>query len=319
MSYPFPISRRSLLAAASAGITPPILRAATPASGLKVSIFSKHLRFLEGPALVSGAASLGFDGIDLAVRKNGHIEPDRVTQELPVLVREIHQHGLIIPMITTDIADTSSPYAEDILRTMHEQGIRYYRWGGFKYNYSLPLAAQLEAFKPRVAKLAELNKRYGVTAIYHTHSGVGLVGASIWDLHIILQDFDPEAVAINYDIGHATTEGGFGGWINSFYIAKPHIRGLCIKDCVWTKQGDGKWKSGFVPLGTGMVHFSEFFRMVKESGFSGPLQLHFEYPLGGAEDGLKKLTIPQGEVFSAMKRDLGQLRAYLKDAGLSTT
>jgi sugar phosphate isomerase/epimerase len=200
---------------------------------------------------------------------------------------------------------------------MQKLGIHYYRWGGFTYDYKSPLAEQLEAMKPRIARLAALNKKYGATAMYHTHSGAGVVGASIWDLYIVLRDFDPNAVAVNYDVGHATIEGGLGGWINSFYISKPHLRGIAIKDCLWAKDATGGWNARFVPLGTGMVRFQQYFGMVKESGFSGPVQLHFEYPLGGADNGSRKPTMSQNEIFAAMRRDLQQLRTYLKDAQLA--
>jgi len=310
------ISRRTLLGAAAFAAASQSKAAPAPAAGLKVSIFSKHLQFLQGEALAEATAGLGLDGIDIAVRKGGHVEPDVAARELPTLVKIIRAHGLEVPMITTDIVDVDSPYAEDLLRSMHELGIRNYRWGGFKYDYAKPLAPQLEALKPRVAKLAELNKRYGAAAMYHTHSGVGVVGASIWDLHIVLKDFDPQSVGVNYDIGHATIEGGFGGWINSFYITAQHLRGIAVKDCIWEKDAKGKWKSEFVPMGAGMVQFPEFFRMVKQSGFSGPLQIHYEYPLGGANNGKTKLTMPQEEVLAAMKRDVKQLRVYMQEAGV---
>src|SRR5277367_2293420 len=211
------ISRRTLLGAAALVAASQSKAAPAPKSSgaLKVCIFSKHLLFLQGEPLAQAAAGLGFDGIDLAVRKGGHVEPAVVAQELPKLVKIIRAHNLEVPMITTDIVDADSPFAENVLRAMHELGIRNYRWGGYKYDYTKPLAPQLEAMKPRVARLAELNKRYDATAMYHTHSGAGVVGASIWDLHIVLKDFDPDAVAVNYDIGHATIEGGFRGWINS--------------------------------------------------------------------------------------------------------
>jgi sugar phosphate isomerase/epimerase len=50
---------------------------------MKIAIFSKHLEFLEGEELAKGAKEIGFDGIDLAVRKGGHVEPERVRQDLP--------------------------------------------------------------------------------------------------------------------------------------------------------------------------------------------------------------------------------------------
>jgi sugar phosphate isomerase/epimerase len=188
---------------------------------------------------------------------------------------------------------------------MEGLGIRYYRWGGYKYSDRQPLAAQLAEMQPRMAKLATWNARRHVCAMYHTHSGIGLVGASIWDLHILLKDLDPNAVAVNYDIGHAVIEGGFGGWINSFRITGPRLRGIAVKDFVWAKDAKGNWREKWVPLGEGMVPFPKFFGMVAESGFSGPLQIHFEYPLTGPP-----------EHFAAMKRDLGKLRGYLAQAGL---
>ena len=147
--------------------------------------------------------------------------------------------------------------------------------------------------------------------MYHTHSGIGVVGAPIWDLHILLQDFDPKAVGINYDIGHATIEGGFGGWIDSFRVCGPHLRGIAVKDCLWEKGADGSWKSAFVPLGQGMVKLNQFFSMVKQAKFDGPLQLHFEYPLGGADDGKTNPTMPKEQIFAAMRRDLGVLRKVI--------
>jgi sugar phosphate isomerase/epimerase len=316
--FDYAFSRRALLSTGAVLCTglPSLAAEEKPAAGkLKVAIFSKHLQFLRDEALASGAAEIGFDGIDLAVRKGGHVEPERVRQDLPKLVAAIRSHGLEVPMLTTDIADADSPHAEDILKAMSELGIHHYRWGSFRYDADRPIAKQLDDLKPRVAKLAALNTRYQAGAMYHTHSGIGLVGASIWDLYLVLKDFDPQAVGVNYDIGHATIEGGFGGWINSLRITGPHLRGVAVKDFLWEKDKRG-WKANFKPLGTGMVHLPQFFGMLAASHFSGPLQLHFEYPLGGADNGKTSITMPKEEVFAAMKRDLLQLRGYLKDAAI---
>src|SRR5438067_7327905 len=85
---------------------------------LKVAIFSKHLQFLTGDELAKAAAELGFDGVDITVRKGGHVEPARVAQDLPPLVATLKQHGLEAPMITTDIVDAETPFAAGILKTM---------------------------------------------------------------------------------------------------------------------------------------------------------------------------------------------------------
>jgi sugar phosphate isomerase/epimerase len=284
---------------------------------LKVSVFSKHLQFLPVDQLPAAVAQMGFDGIDLTVRKGGHVEPDRVQQDLAPAVAAIRDHGLEIAMVTTDIADAQTPHAEAVIRSISELGIKKYRWGGFLYVNDIPIAQQIEALKPRVAKLAALNAQAGVCAMYHTHSGVGLVGAPIWDLHEILKDFDPHSVSVNYDVGHATIEGGLGGWIDSFRITGKYLQGVAVKDFLWEKGPKGNWTAQWAPLGRGMVRFPQFFNMLAGTEFAGPLQLHFEYPLGGADAGKRQISIDPSEVYKAMKRDLSQLRGYLEAASLA--
>lgn len=313
-SMEFAMTRRAALAAGLTGVG---LTAASAKRNLKVAVFSKHLQFLSGPDLAREASEIGFDGIDITVRSGGHVEPSRAAQDLPPLVSTIRQHGLTVPMVTTDIVDAASPYARAVLRTLAQLGIRHYRWGGFKYGDDQPLARQFEDFHQRSAQLAALNAEYRVCAMYHTHSGVGLVGAPVWDIFQIIKGLDPDAVAINYDLGHATVEGGLGGWIDSFRLASSYVRGIAFKNFIWQKRMGGNWEPAWLPLGQGMVHFQEFMALLAKTPFDGPVQLHFEYPLGGAENGNRQLTIPHEQVFSAMRRDLRLLRTYLRDAGLS--
>lgn len=292
--------------------------AAPPPVKLKLSVFTKHLQFLtRADDLADAIASMGFNGADVALRKGGSIEPANAKVDFPALVKAMRARKVDVPMITSDIVDAATPHVESVLRILHDQGIRYYRWGGFKYDYSQPLAAQIEAAKPRVAKLAALNRKYNVCAIYHTHSGLNQLGASIWDLHELLRDHDPAQVAINYDVGHATVEGGFGGWINSFHIAGPHLRGVALKDFIWTRdKKTNAPRPQWCPIGEGMVQFGEFFRMLATRQFDGPVQVHYEYSLGGAENGKTTIGIPKEQVFAAMKKDLALLRTGMQQAGI---
>jgi sugar phosphate isomerase/epimerase len=111
-------------------------------------------------------------------------------------------------------------------------------------------------------------------------------------------------------------EGGAGGWINGFRITGPYLRGIAVKDFVWAKDAGGNWRPQWKPLGEGMVHLPQFFAMVADSGFSGPLQLHFEYPLGGGTDTSGRTVVNRELAYSEMKRDLGKLRGYLAQANL---
>lgn len=307
-------TRRAAILAGIAVLSPGAAPIAEP--NLRVAIFSKHLQFLQGEQLADAAAEVGFDGIDLTVRKGGHVDPARAAEDLPPLVSVIRRNGLDVPMITTDIIDADTPNVRTVLKTIANLEIPYYRWGGFKYQSNQPVRRQFEAFRRRSAQLAALNNEYKVCAMYHTHSGVDLVGAPVWDIFQVVDGLDPRAVGINYDIGHATVEGGLGGWIDSFRISQSYIRGVAFKDFVWRKNEQGTWDPAWVPLGQGMVRFNPFCFMLAQAHFNGPVQLHFEYPLGGANNGDHKIGISRDEVLSAMRRDLLRLRAYLNDAGL---
>lgn len=296
------VSRRAVLAGAAALLATPL----SAREKLKISIFSKHLQFVQGAELAKAAADLGFDGVDITVRKGGHIAPERVKETLPPLVATLRKQGLEVPMITTDIADADTPFTEDILRTASSLGIHHYRFGAFKYASDRPIPAQLDDFRARLEKLAKINAKYQTSAMYHTHSGVGLVGAPIWDLYIVMKDIDPKLIGINYDIGHATIEGGLGGWIDSWRVAGPHVRGIALKDFVWSKGPRG-WREQWTPIGEGMVHFPQFLGMVAESDFNGPVQVHYEYPLPESD---------RAATYAAMKRDLTTLRGYFAKAGL---
>ncbi len=299
-----------------AGIAAASLPAQEKKPKLKIAVFSKHLQWAPYPEMASFAAETGFDGVDITVRDGGHVLPERVKDDLPRAVEAVHRAGLQVPMITAGIVDASSPHAEEILKTASGLGIRYYRWGGFKYSDDQPIPAQLESLKPRVRALAQLNERYRIAAMYHTHSGIE-VGAPIWDLWEILRGADARWTGINYDVAHAVVEGGLGGWIRSFELTTPFIRGIALKDFVWARDSRGRWTPKWVPAGEGMVDFPKYFGMLRRAEFEGPVQVHFEYEgIGGANDGSRTLGIPRAELLSKFRKDLSYYRERMREAGL---
>ena len=335
-------SRRTFLrSVAGAGVMAglPSSNRAAPAKTPKpvpTCYFSKHLQWLDWEHMAETAAELGFDGIDLTVREGGHVLPERVQEDLPKVARIVRAAGLDIPMITAGIVDAHSPHAEAIIRTASELGIRRYRWGWFSWSdtakvpdlsnfhasleHPVPLLldvpARLDVLKSRVRELADLNREFNACAMYHNHSG-SMVGASVWDLWVLLEDADPRWVSSNFDIGHATVEGGLGGWVNSTRLMAPFIRGVAIKDFKWGPNARGEWEPQWCPLGRGMVNFPAFFAMLKEAGFSGPIQLHTEYPLGGVENGARTLSLPKEDVLAAIRRDLAKLKAWMTEAQMA--
>ncbi|HVA62801.1 MAG TPA: TIM barrel protein [Terriglobales bacterium] len=207
----------------------------SPRAGkLKVDVYSRHLQWLRTADEVAEAAiEMAYNGVDITVRPYpGHVDPARVKTDLPPFVNTIRRHGLQVVTITCPITDADSPHAEEILQTAADLGIHHYWWGTFRYAPNQPILPQLDALKPRVAKLAALNAKYGMTAMYHTYSGPVTVGAGIWDLLHVLRNFDPKQVGFHYDSGHMVIAGGGGTWEMNLRAAAPYIAGLSVKDYV---------------------------------------------------------------------------------------
>jgi len=345
------------------------------AKKLKIDAYSRHLHWLRTPDEVAEAViEMGYEGLDITVRTYpGHVDPEKVATDLPPFVNTIRKHGIPVTAITTNITDADSPNAEAILKAASSLGITHYWWGTFRYEPGKPLMQQLDALKPRVAKLAALNKKYNMKAMYHTYSGDVLVGSALWDFLYVLRDFDPALVSFHYDSGHQTNAGGNNTWALNMRAAGPYIGGISVKDSVMEPasappagggpfsdhpnasaaerggpppagvvpggtpapggatvgsrggRGGGRggaespngWRVRQVPLGTGMVNLPLLAQVMKEINFSGPIEVQCEYPMGGAENAMDKITIPRAMVLGTMKRDRLVLKQALTAAGLS--
>ncbi|UCC97110.1 MAG: TIM barrel protein [Phycisphaerales bacterium] len=255
------------------------------------------------------AAEVGFDGIDLTVRPGGHVEPERVRDDLPKAVRAIKEAGLDVPTITTAITDPRDKLTADILETASQSGIRYYRMGYYRYEDARSIQQTLREVRPALRDLVEVNKQYDISGTYQNHAGSRYVGACIWDLYYVLKDLDARWIGSQFDIRHATVEGGTT-WSVHFRLIREYINTLVAKDFRWA-QTQGVWKPENCPLGQGMVDFPQYLQMVKQAGLAGPFVLHLEYPLGGAERGARRLTGDKRQVIEAMRKDLQFLRKSL--------
>jgi len=278
-----------------------------------ISIFSKNLHWLNYSEMASAAVEMGFDGIDLTVRPEGHVLPERVVDDLPKAVEAIKKAGLHVYMITTAITDVESPFAESILKTASTLGVAYYRMGWIQYDFKISMDDNLKTFKKRLTVLAELNKKYNIQAHYQNHSGTSF-GSPIWDLWMALKELDTPWIRSQYDVLHAMVEGA-NSWTLGLNLLQSYIGTLDIKDFQWAKK-DGKWVSEVVPLGQGMVDYKKYLSLIKQKNIEAPFSMHYEYPLGGAENGARVLTMGKEEILSSMKRDLEFFRKLLTEAGL---
>ncbi|GAB4018614.1 TIM barrel protein [Spirosoma sp. KCTC 42546] len=281
-----------------------------------IHVFSKHLQFLNYSDMADAAASMGFDGVDLTVRPEGHVVPDRVEEDLPKAVDALKKAGLAPKLMTTAVGDATNGTDSRLLKTAARLGFQAYRMKWYSYTDKQSIPDSIEHFQGQLRALSELNKSLNLTGCYQNHAGL-LVGASVWELWEMLKTADQQHMGVQYDIRHATVEGGMA-WPTGVRLLIPHIKTIAIKDFRWEKKSTGslagKWVVQDVPLGEGMVDFTAYFKQLKQANIRVPISLHYEYPLGGAEHGATQLSIPKNDLFAAMKRDLNRLKELWQSA-----
>lgn len=276
---------------------------ARPGQDLKFHIFSKHLQFLDYKGMADAAASLGFDGVDLTVRKGGHVQPEKVEDDLPRAIEAIENANLRHEMMATDVNNSKEQIHRNVLKTAAALGVKYYRLGYVNFIEEVSIPDRLVELNQQMKQLAAFNNELGIAGTYQNHSGIR-VGAEIWDIYHLLKDIDPDQLGCQFDIRHAVVEGG-QSWANGLRLIAPQINSLVLKDFVWAKGRFGRWEVKNVPLGEGMVDFLAYFKMIKDLKIDVPVCIHYEYDLGGVEHGATKLEgMKASDIYKAMKKDL---------------
>jgi len=319
-----PVSRRKFLQASSVtgflAAAPPKARRTTVAPAAArgpfrgtLCLFSKPVPQLDWRELAQGAKAAGFGGIDLTVRRGGHVLPERVATELPQAVAAIRYAGLEVPMITTELVTADDPTAEAILSTASKLSIAFLKPGYYHYGFTSVLQELEEAGK-KFRGLVELAGQHGVRVGYHNHAGN--IGAPVWDMARVIEPLNPRWCGYYFDLCHATTEGGVGGWKIAANLVMPRLKMVSAKDFIWKQVGPHRWEAENCPMGQGMSHWKEFLQALARSNFHGPITLHEEYRIAGVSDNqgiaLSRVTVPG--VLAAAKQDLDYLKSLLREA-----
>jgi L-ribulose-5-phosphate 3-epimerase len=308
-------NRRSFLKKAGlAGVSIPFLSstlstASSVAPRTEICYFTKHLQWLDFDDLATALQEAGFDGADLTARKGGHIEPENTGMELPKAVAALGKRGLSIPMVVSSVQSAKDPGVDDYLMALADNGVKYYRTGYLNYDYDISIEKNLASFHATLMELAEKNSKYNLCGVYQNHAGTRL-GASIWDLYLAIKDIDPDLIGCQFDVRHATYEGG-KSWENDFRCIQDHIRTTVVKDFYWIKDENGNWTNKNVLMGEGMVDFDKYFKLYNSAGIPGPITNHSEYELLTKEEQNLSKTEKMKIAIGRLKQDVDFTRNFL--------
>ncbi len=267
--------------------------------------FSKPLPQMDWRHLAQSAKRVGFGGIDLTVRPEGHVLPEKAAADLPRAVAAIRAEGLEVPMITTALVSADDPTARPILSTASKLRIPYFKAGYYLYKLA-DVRRELAEAGEQFRGLAALAGEYGIQLGYHNHEEY--IGAPVWDMASIIGPLDPKWVGFYFDPRHATAEGGVGAWKIATNLVLPRLKMIAVKDFYWEKTAQG-WRDVNCPLGQGMVDWKYFFKAVAQASFQGPMSLHIEYEVRG-----RTRLAHEENILATAQRDLEFLKARVREA-----
>ena len=290
----------SLAGAASllAPLTDPA-RAADAATPREFCFFTKHLHGLGFDQMADIAAGLGMQGIEAPIRPGGHVEPERVEEDLPKLAEALKKRGLGISIMTSGINEVSAgQHTEKVLRTAKALGVPRYRMNYNKYDLSQPIWPQLDTWRAKFKDLIALSREIGIQPLYQNHSGKDYLGAPVWDVFSLMQDYPAKDWAFAFDIYHATVEGS-KSWPLELNLVRERIGAAYFKNFKW-----GEKQAEACPLGEGVVG-KDYVTALKKLGYSGVVSLHVEYLKGSVKDpGYLEQAV------AATKRDFAVLKEW---------
>lgn len=253
-------------------------RASRPA--VEVGAFTKSFQDRPIPEVCRIFKKLGLDGLDLTVRRGGHIEPKNVTEELPRAAEAAKKAGLRILFLTTGITDADAD-AERVLAAAAKAGVDRIKIGYYRYKNFGTLAKQIVETRKRLESVAKLAGKHGVLPCVHVHSG-SFIPSHGSQLYEMIRDTSPKEVGAYVDPLHMTLEGGRDGWRQGLDILAPWISMCSVKNFDWVKstrdrKGQQRWKTRTVPVADGICPIPEFVAALKQTGFRGPFSMHSEY------------------------------------------
>lgn len=279
---------------------------------MRLMVFSKHLAELPLQKVAPRLRAMNISAIDLTVRREGHVEPERVVDELPQAAQVLGEHGVSIGMITTEITQPDAQ-AQRVLEVAASLNIEFFKLGYFAYEGFGSLRKAREEARSQVRHLSQMCAHIGIRGGFHNHSH-DYIGASPGDIDFILQSAEP-SIGLYFDGAHAHIEGGSSGWELGLDLLSERLVMLAVKDYRWDENGGygggRRSHARWCPLQEGNTPWTQVLARLRSLGFRGPASLHSEYQ---GPDSFRDLSGAQ--VLDQTALDAQTLRSWMQQAGI---
>ncbi len=268
---------------------------------MQAALFTKLFGSRGVDEVARACADLGFDAVDLLVRRGCTVDPDAI-DGLSDAVKVFGDHGLGVPMVTTDITDPAQFPTRKIFGTCARSGIRLIRLGYWNYTGSTAYDEIFTRARRDLDELDGLAGEYGLTLAIQLHGGT--IHASGATTRPLLTDHDPARISAYPDPGNQAVQDGREDWRLTFDLLRDWLSCVGVKNGAWfpahlTERGQRAWASDWAGIPDGMVPWDDIVAHLSATGFDGILSFHSHY------------EVPYEQVLDQTRTDLRYVRRLL--------
>ena len=254
-------------------------------SVMKLIYFTKFLKGLSAEQIGETAASLGFTGLDLAIRPGQAVNSANVSSALPAAMKIWRDRGITVPLATMEgtPTDPHKKETETIYAACAEHGIPNIKlgywlwhegpWSGAK----LPYWKGVEQIRADLAEFQRLGEKFGVRSLVHTHCD-NYYGVNASSARHLVNGFDPRHVGIYLDPAHLSADGetlAMGIDISGEYLHM--VAAKNVRYQLTSTSGPANWKHDWCQLSEGLVNWPNALTTLKNAGYDGAISVHGEY------------------------------------------
>lgn len=268
---------------------------------MTIVLFTKLFMGKDIGEIADVGSALGFDGIDLLVRRGFQVEPEQ-PEGIRAAVERLQESGLSVPLATTDLTDPATIDAERLFTALREAGIGTVRLGYWKYDPTVGYASTLETARRNLDRLAEMALATGIRLTIQLHGGT--IHGSAAQTLALLEGHDPAVLGAYPDPGNQVVQEGREDWRFSFEVLNPWLAAVGVKNGGWfpstlAESGQRTWHSDWLGLDEGMVPWDDILTHLRSTGFDGIYTLHSHY------------EVPFAQVIDKTRLDLNYVKGLL--------
>jgi len=266
-----------------------------------IVLFTKLFKGKDIGEVADVASSLGFDGIDLLIRRGFQVEPEQ-PERIRAAVERLQDAGLSVPMATTDLTDPEVLDTERLFAALAESGIGNLRLGYWNYDPAVGYATIFDTARRHLDRLTELARAAGIRLTIQLHGGT-IHGSGAQTL-ALLQGHAPDVLGAYPDPGNQVVQDGREDWRLTFEVLQPWLAVVGVKNGGWfpstlAETGQRTWHSDWLGLDEGMVPWDDIVAHLKSTGFDGIYTLHSHY------------EVPYEQVIDKTRLDVNYVRRLL--------